>query len=626
MSSKKDKLIESATKFIVKGQIDKAIKDYEQVVALDPNDLRNRQKLAELLVRVNRKQEAIDEFDKIGKYYANNAYYLKAIAVYKQIQKLDPANTSITVMLAELNIKQGLEGNALAESNAAFSALERAGDTVGIDKLMEMMLTAYPENPTLRLKAAEYHLKVNRSDESYLEFVELALILQRKKNEVALQQVLEKLRQHFPHKNSLFTDMGEVLLSKGDAGNALKWFRKALEQEPHNSVAWSQYLAALERDGNQAELKQACREMMQQFPADPAPCLQLIRSVIAAGQHDDALMLMNDKRDLFLAAKRSAELEAVYRNLSDTLPGEIKVLQGLRALYLAMGNAAAMLEIDEKILELSGKRTEVTLPSEPVIEAQPEPEPLPEVEPPMEIETTHYEWEEPAGDELDLSSLEDVPSFELESTSLVGSAEQEAVSAEEGSGFAVDWDSEGLDLGDIELVGSPLDGLDSPVVEQLPVESVKKKQQRVRLGEQVDDSDSETHYNLGIAYKEMGLYGEAIKEFQIAAQSPQRKVDCMTLQGLCLREQGDLSAAEESFSRVLSVAAAPAELLCARFELAELYELKGSSSDALRLYREVANTDPEYRDAKKKVVELEGGTKNGYLSDQLLELIMDHDD
>ena len=49
MSTKKEKLLESAQKFIQKGQIDRAIKDYEQIVALDPSDQRYRQRLAELL-------------------------------------------------------------------------------------------------------------------------------------------------------------------------------------------------------------------------------------------------------------------------------------------------------------------------------------------------------------------------------------------------------------------------------------------------------------------------------------------------------------------------------------------------------------------------------------------------
>lgn len=127
MSSKKEKYLESAQKFILKGQLDRAIKDYEQVVAMDPDDVRQRQRLAELLVRVNRKEGAIGEYESIGKHYADNGYYLKAIAVYKQIQRLDPDNIKTSLSLASLNEKQGLTGNALAEYSRVYSFYDRSG-------------------------------------------------------------------------------------------------------------------------------------------------------------------------------------------------------------------------------------------------------------------------------------------------------------------------------------------------------------------------------------------------------------------------------------------------------------------------------------------------------------------
>src|SRR5689334_1415666 len=112
LASKKDKLLESAQRFVLKGQIDKAIKEYQQIVALDPREIRFRQRLAELLVRDNRKEEAIAEYEGIGKHYAENSYFLKAIAVYKQIQRLDSSNATVSHTLAVLNQRQGLAGNA----------------------------------------------------------------------------------------------------------------------------------------------------------------------------------------------------------------------------------------------------------------------------------------------------------------------------------------------------------------------------------------------------------------------------------------------------------------------------------------------------------------------------------
>ena len=54
----------------------------------------------------------------------------------------------------------------------------------------------------------------------------------------------------------------------------------------------------------------------------------------------------------------------------------------------------------------------------------------------------------------------------------------------------------------------------------------------------VDEGDAETHYDLGLAYKEMGLYDEAIKAFEKVAQSSvAREVQSRMMIGLCQREQ-----------------------------------------------------------------------------------------
>ena len=66
------------------------------------------------------------------------------------------------------------------------------------------------------------------------------------------------------------------------------------------------------------------------------------------------------------------------------------------------------------------------------------------------------------------------------------------------------------------------------------------------LDQQVESGDTETHFNLGIAYKEMGLYDDAIGEFEQASHDPQRIADSLTLQAMCYREKGDAVKAEDS--------------------------------------------------------------------------------
>ena len=103
MAQSKEKLIESAQKSLKKKQLARAIKDYIKVVEIDPADVRSRQKLAELLVRTNRGAEAYEHFEAVAKYFSTNGFYLKAIAIYKQMQRLDPSQVALFSRLAELN-------------------------------------------------------------------------------------------------------------------------------------------------------------------------------------------------------------------------------------------------------------------------------------------------------------------------------------------------------------------------------------------------------------------------------------------------------------------------------------------------------------------------------------------
>ena len=68
---------------------------------------------------------------------------------------------------------------------------------------------------------------------------------------------------------------------------------------------------------------------------------------------------------------------------------------------------------------------------------------------------------------------------------------------------------------------------------------------RAELGEMgAEDEDLETHYNLGIAFREMGLLEEAIGEFQKVAKANDRgkafryAMQCCTLLGLAFMEKG----------------------------------------------------------------------------------------
>ena len=82
--------MDAARKFVDKGQIDKAVKEYLRIVSEDPKDVRVWLKIGDLYAKKGAKQEATDTYLKVARFYHDQGFFLKAVAVYKQILKLDP--------------------------------------------------------------------------------------------------------------------------------------------------------------------------------------------------------------------------------------------------------------------------------------------------------------------------------------------------------------------------------------------------------------------------------------------------------------------------------------------------------------------------------------------------------
>ena len=73
------------------------------------------------------------------------------------------------------------------------------------------------------------------------------------------------------------------------------------------------------------------------------------------------------------------------------------------------------------------------------------------------------------------------------------------------------------------------------------------------VAEKLEESDFETHYNLGVAYKEMGLQEEALLEFQKAARYPEKSRTAYTSISMIYRDLGNFTEARSSLRLALSV-------------------------------------------------------------------------
>jgi len=138
---------------------------------------------------------------------------------------------------------------------------------------------------------------------------------------------------------------------------------------------------------------------------------------------------------------------------------------------------------------------------------------------------------------------------------------------------------------------------------QEEIQSVEELFQEFKKGvdEQIDDDDHQTHYDLGIAYKEMGLLEEAINEFERARVGPGRLLECATMIGNCLIELGRTQDVADLYLETLKNDLNPQELVVVNYELGRAYESLGNIELALKAFMEVKKTAPDYRDLQERI-------------------------
>ncbi|MHC1699035.1 MAG: tetratricopeptide repeat protein [Geobacteraceae bacterium] len=700
MSSQKDKFLASAQKFIQKGQFDRALRDYEQVVNADPKDVKLRQKLAELMIRCNRREDAIREYSTIARFYDENGFYLKSIAVYKQIQRLDPSNIEISLCLGALNEKQGMIGNALSEYKMVYDHYQKQGLIDQAIEILQKMQAVDPENVDIRLKLAETYFAAKSEEKAYQEFTRVAITLKNRGNDDFFERVNRKIHELFPDKtDSSALDILREQLRNGTPGYAVPKLQQILQSTPDNFEALGLLSEAYRLSGEAENREAVLRQMVELAPNDISAKKSLILCRVEAGDLEGSVALLGCYSTALFSAGAYGDVERYYTVLQNLAPYDLRLLEGLKNLYELTGESSKLADVQVSLNILSQK--EVSKSSRQVADAVQEtpdvsaddtgdspwgeeidlaltdvadsdsgegPAPVDSMDfGSIELSTDDVTREESNQEvfEIDISfelpdegavfapetgipaldtelsacpemeevlavEVDDVSAFQVPDVSLDDSYrfdEPFAPSPQEESTDAFEFSLEEAVLPLTEIVPDQPQvpffedpEMLPPVADIPPAESRSPDDVFARFkdvpNQDFEQDDTETHYNLGIAYMEMGLHEEAIKEFRIAANDPARKLDSLTLQGLCFREQARFAEAEELFTALLSLDSLdPDRVLALRYELGLLYEAAGRREESLQVFREIFGTNPGFRDTMQKIAHLSGKERSFDLSD-----------
>jgi tetratricopeptide (TPR) repeat protein len=419
--------------------------------------------------------------------------------------------------------------------------------------------------------------------------------------------------------------MQEVLaeqISSGNAAGAVNGLQAMLRTNPHDKRAWELILEAYRKLKQPQKVKIAYQHYLKFFPDEVTAKMGLIS--FHAGEKDlkGALALLDlYETELLRSGKVFDDLEAVYKALEETDPINERVLDGLSRVYLAAGKTREHADLAPKIAALkniSGKSVEDTLP-------------LPEQ---TVFESDSFgqqtdgqsafsgEAPEVSDSVFDLNRFEEqedspfAAAFSAEAPDLAVTEESTAaalpVNADEEIEIEVEFDD--FEVADEAIAAS--DTLDLQEDNWLDsvgeiLESISTSTRGVKFAGGMDGNDAQSHYDLGMAFKEMGLYDDAINEFRQASANPDRRVECLIFQGACLRDKGDVTNAEIVLRSLLKPSLNQEDFLSAKYELSLTCNAAHKPDEYARLLAEIEAASPGYRDVRSLIAKI--GTKKNDL-------------
>ncbi|MBR9989905.1 MAG: tetratricopeptide repeat protein [Gemmatimonadetes bacterium] len=126
-----------------------------------------------------------------------------------------------------------------------------------------------------------------------------------------------------------------------------------------------------------------------------------------------------------------------------------------------------------------------------------------------------------------------------------------------------------------------------------------------KVHEHLPPEDAAAHYDLGLAFKEMGLLDEAIGEFQVALRAGHMRLKVYEELGQCFLQKEQFNIAEKVLNRALALPFDDElELLGVYYHLGRTYEALGRRDQARDAYERVLGMDINFGDVTDRLARL----------------------
>jgi tetratricopeptide (TPR) repeat protein len=307
----KVKTVGAAERYLEMGKIPAAIKEYCKIVEAEPNDFTTLNILGDLHVRVGNKAAAIECFRRMAEHYREQDFALKAIAMFKKIDRLQPNDVEIVTTLAELYAQQDLVVEARAHYLAVANTHAKSGATQAGLEVLRKIADLDPQNTQVRIKLAESYATEGMTTEAA----------------------------------ESFTVAGQYLMSRGGLDEALEVFNRSLQLEPGHYATLEGLLAAHTARGTAYEAAEIIARECEGRSSDLDLVALLAHAYLEAEDPEQAELAMAALVEKDAAAYLGmTEVARLYLRL-DKVSEAMQVISGIADQMLAEREEAQLLDL-----------------------------------------------------------------------------------------------------------------------------------------------------------------------------------------------------------------------------------------------------------------------------------------
>lgn len=333
MAFEKAKVLKAAEKFLSQGKINAAIKEYRQIIEHDDSDLTTLNMLGDLCARAKLNDEAIACFTRIAEHYREKEFHLKAIAMYKKIERLTPRDPAIAFKLGNLYALQGLVADAKSQFLVVADAYTRAGRTKQTLEVLHKIADLDPHNTEIRLKLAAGYLNEGLNEEAAAAFSEAATRLFETGNFEKSLQAYQQTLELFPNNERALKGVVSAYVSLGEADQAAELLERLVADRPDDPELVLMLSRAYLDAENPQGAERATDILFKQDPANYNKLIEVARLYLKTGEVNDGTRVLAGIIEQLLAGREENDLlellnEALARN-----PEHVEALRLLVRVY-----------------------------------------------------------------------------------------------------------------------------------------------------------------------------------------------------------------------------------------------------------------------------------------------------